>query len=101
MSKKRTSGELLLICFDGSEALVEGERLLNEFEPLYNILVADATCFFDKVQAFTYDGKLCAQFPQLWCMEVLQNLPGFVHNAHGKHRTYFEVYSQSDVEDKK
>lgn len=79
---KALLGRLLLIRFDRRKAFVEGEGRLDEFEPLNDILMANSTCFFDKVKALTYDSKFRAEFTQLRRKKVLQNLASFVYNAH-------------------
>ena len=94
-------GGLPFIGFDGSEALVEGEGLLDEFEPLDDIFVANAIGLFDRVEAFVHGRKLAANFPQLWGEKILDYLPSFVYNAHRKYHPSYEVYTCSDVSRKK
>jgi hypothetical protein len=76
---------LALVGFDCGKTLVEGEGLLDEFEPLNDILVANPTGLFDKIQALSNNSNLSPHFAQLWSEEILQYLTSFFDDTHENH----------------
>jgi hypothetical protein len=71
-----------LLGFQFRDSLVECEGLLDQFQPLNEILVADAIDFLCRLNSLTYGCQLTSDFSQLGRDDVLQYLTDIFDKSH-------------------